>query len=179
MQFIAGVTHELRTPISVIRSVGENIADGIVASDGRIRQYGRLILDQGLRIGGMVEQTLQFAAIESGQREMRSLPLDAAQLVTDAVNEARPMIEQAGFSLDRSERGPLPAVVADPQAVRQILSNLSTASRAVGFGSRPDPSSAAVASGSGCVSPMGAGAFPTRTGSESSTRTFAARQPAS
>ena len=132
VQFVAGVTHELRTPLSVIRSVGENLADGVVVADKHVRRYGELIRDQGRRLSEMVEQTLQFAALESGKRKFHSVPLDPAEAVTEAVELARHTIDEAGFTLEVVEGGPLRPVIADRDAVQQILANLL--SNAVKYG---------------------------------------------
>ena len=132
MEFVAGVTHELRTPLSVICSVGENLSDGVVAAGGQVQRYGQLIRDQGRRLSGMVEQTLQFAALESGERRFQLGPVDPSDIVQSAVDQALPMIEEAGFSLERDEAPGLPAVTTDEKAVQQVLANLL--SNAVKYG---------------------------------------------
>ena len=132
MQFVVGVTHELRTPLAVIRSVGDNLADGIVTGGRQVQHYGELIRDQGRRLSDMVEQTLQLAALESGSRTFRRDLIDPSAAVEAAVEQAQPMIEQAGFTLERGEDHPLPPVKADDLAVQQILSNML--SNAVKYG---------------------------------------------
>lgn len=132
IEFVAGVTHELRTPLSVICSVGENLSDGVVASGRHVQRYGQLIRDQGRRLSEMVEQTLQFAALESGERRFQLGPVDPSDIVQSAVDQALPMIEEAGFSLERDEAPGLPAVTTDEKAVQQILANLL--SNAVKYG---------------------------------------------
>ena len=132
MEFIAGVTHELRTPLSVICSVGENLADGVVSSAEGAKRYGQLISRQGRRLSEMVEDTLQFASLESGKRQFTLARIDPEQALQRAVDEARPMIEQAGFALERSSAPNLPQVRADENALQQILTNLI--SNAVKYG---------------------------------------------
>lgn len=132
MDFIASVTHELRTPLSVIRSVGDNLAEGVVQSAQQVRRYGELVRDQGGRLSLMVEQTLQFAALEAGKRQFHLVDLDLVTAVDRALERARPMIEQAGFSLERGDDLPMPQAKADEEAVQQILANLL--SNAVKYG---------------------------------------------
>ena len=132
MEFIAGVSHELRTPLSVICSVGENLADGVVSSAEGAKRYGQLIFSQGKRLGEMVEQTLQFASLESGKRQFKLARIDPEMAVQRAVDQARPMIEQAGFALERGTAPGLPRVRADENALQQILANLI--SNAVKYG---------------------------------------------
>lgn len=133
MEFVAGVSHEFRTPLSVICSVGENLADGVVRDEAQGRQYGRLLRDQGRRLAEMVEQILEFAAIEAGGRRFSLEDLDPRVAVRRAVDEARPMVERAGFELQYPDAPvDVPAVRADARALQQILSNLL--SNAVKYG---------------------------------------------
>ena len=132
MEFVAGITHELRTPLSVICSVGENLADGVVGAGQQARRYGPLIRDQGGHLAELVEQTLQFAALEAGRRRYHLISLNPSQAVEAALEQARPMIEQAGFKLKRGETTQLPQVRADEKALQQSLANLP--SNAVKYG---------------------------------------------
>ena len=132
MEFIAGVSHEMRTPLSVICSVGENLADGVVSSADGAKRYGQLISSQGRRLSEMVEDTLQFASLESGKRQFTLAWVDPEAAVQRAVDQARPMIEQAGFALERASAPELPKVRADENALQQILANLI--SNAVKYG---------------------------------------------
>ncbi len=124
IEFVAGVTHELRTPLAVICSVGENLADGVVGEASQVRRYGQLIRDQGRRLAEMVEQSLQFAALESGKRKFHVMPLDTAQAVDSALQQARPMIDEAGLTVEREDGRGLPLALADAKALQQALSNL-------------------------------------------------------
>ena len=132
LEFVAGISHELRTPLSVICSVGENLSDGVVGAGTQARRYGDLILEQGRRLSDMVEQTLQFAAMESGKRRFQIESVDTSEAVRTALERARPMIDDAGFALEHSEGVDLPPVRADSKAMQQILSNLL--SNAVKYG---------------------------------------------
>ncbi len=46
VEFVASVSHELRTPLAVIRSAGENLADGVVDSPEQVRRYGALVAEE-------------------------------------------------------------------------------------------------------------------------------------
>ena len=63
MQFVAAVSHELRTPLAVIRSAGENLADGVVTDAAQVRKYGALVRTEGRRLSDMVERVLAFAGL--------------------------------------------------------------------------------------------------------------------
>jgi signal transduction histidine kinase len=87
MEFVAGVTHELRTPLAVIRSAAENIADGVIRDDDKLREYGSLIRRQGLALGDMVEQILDYAEIESGRNLRQRQRLDLSALLGETLTD--------------------------------------------------------------------------------------------
>jgi signal transduction histidine kinase len=64
-EFVAGVSHELRTPLSALFSAGENLAEGVVTSPDRIKEYGELVRREGARLTGMVERVLLYAGFQS------------------------------------------------------------------------------------------------------------------
>ena len=124
MEFVAGVSHELRTPLAVIRSAGDNLAEGVVSDGDQVREYGRLIRGEGRRLSDMVEQTLQFAAVQAGKRQYRIESIPAAELLGRVVEDARLAVEGAGCELEVDIPDNLPAVRVDPAAAAHCLQNL-------------------------------------------------------
>ena len=101
MEFVAGVTHELNTPLAAIRSAGQNLADGIVTDPAQVRRYGDLIEKEGGRLTALVAQVLDFAGIESGSRAYAAEPLSLATLVDEVLRDHRLVLEQAGMTVER------------------------------------------------------------------------------
>ncbi len=125
MDFVAGVSHELRTPLAVICSAGDNLAEGVVADSNRqIQQYGELIRNEGWKLTGMVEQILQFASLRKGRRQYNLSPLSMDEIVEKILEKALPMIQAAGFEVEKSIDTNLPLVNVDAQALAQCLQNL-------------------------------------------------------
>ena len=124
MDFVAGVSHELKTPLAVIRSAADNLADGVVESPDKVREYGSLIRDHGRRLSTMIEQTLRFAASEADSVSYDMRPIAPAEAVEAALEEASAAIEEAGFTLEQTIDEDLPAVRADARALGQVLDNL-------------------------------------------------------
>jgi signal transduction histidine kinase len=124
MEFVAAVSHELRTPLAVIRSAAENLADGVVHDEARIRRYGELMRAEGRRLTEMVEQILEFAGIQSGQRGFALRPVGVGPLLHDIVSASSGLIEGAGVAVDFDIPGDLPPVLGDEPALRRVFQNL-------------------------------------------------------
>ena len=124
LEFATAVSHELRTPVTAIRAMGDNIAEGVLGTSKQALVYGRLIRDEGQRLSEMIEQALKLVSLDSGSNRYDVVPVDAAAAVDDAVASARPMIDRAGFVLERSDADDIPPVLADETALRQSLENL-------------------------------------------------------
>jgi signal transduction histidine kinase len=124
MEFVAGVTHELNTPLAAIRSAGQNLADGIVTDPAQVRRYGGLIEKEGGRLTALVAQVLDFAGIESGGRAYASEPLSVAALVDEVLRDHRLALDQAGMTVESNIASDLPQVRGDAAALRRALDNL-------------------------------------------------------
>ncbi|MEW5817035.1 MAG: histidine kinase dimerization/phospho-acceptor domain-containing protein, partial [Spirochaetota bacterium] len=61
--FMAAVSHELKTPLSVICSAGENLSDGLVKKRDQVQSYGRILRQEGKRLQDMVDKILLYAGI--------------------------------------------------------------------------------------------------------------------
>ena len=132
LEFATAVSHELRTPVAAIRAMGDNIAEGVLGTNEKALGYGKLIRDEGRRLSEMIEQTLKLVSLDSGSDRYDVVPVDTAAVVDDAVKHARPIIDRAGFVLERSDAGDIPPVLADETALKQSLGNLL--SNAVKYG---------------------------------------------
>jgi two-component system sensor histidine kinase SenX3 len=139
MEFVAAVSHELRTPLAVIRSAGENLADGVVRDEEQIRKYGDLVRTEGRRLTEMVEQILEFAGIQSGQRGFALRPVAVAAMLRDIVESSRALIDAAGMQVEYDLPDGLPPVLGDEPALRRVFQNL--VANAVKYGAPGGPAS--------------------------------------
>ena len=124
MQFVAGVSHELCTPLAVINSAAENLSDGVVEDPQHVREYGGMIRDQGRRLERMVDEVLLFAAGKFDRAGIELAPVELAGIVRRSLEEAEPMLRAAGFAVEKEISPDLPVVVADPGAVSKCVENL-------------------------------------------------------
>lgn len=126
LEFVAGVTHELHTPLAAIRSAGQNLADGIVTEPDRVRRYGDLIQKESGRLTTLVAQVLDFAGIESGTNAYAPEPLPLGPLVERVVGDLALVLEESGMTVETDVPDDLPPVRADAAALGRVLENLIT-----------------------------------------------------
>ncbi|MEA2695124.1 MAG: two-component system, OmpR family, phosphate regulon sensor histidine kinase PhoR [Acidobacteriota bacterium] len=124
LELVAGITHELNTPLAAIRSAGQNLADGVVAESGQVRRYGALIEREGARLSGMVAKALELAGIQSGRRLYRYEPVAVEDVVAEALADGRFLLEERQIRVAREIPPGLPPVWADRAALRMALVNL-------------------------------------------------------
>lgn len=124
VDFVSSVSHEFRTPLAVIYSAGENLADGVAVEPTQVNRYGELIKGEGRKLSAMVEQILQFAGADSGRRKYNFQDVKAAEMIAAAIAECRPVIEEKGFQVETEVAESLPAVHVDAAAMSQALQNL-------------------------------------------------------
>jgi signal transduction histidine kinase len=124
MEFVAAVSHELRTPLAVVRSAADNLADGVVHDPEQVRKYGALVRGEGRRLSEMVEQILELAGIQSGQRTFTPGAVRVDALVDSVLRASGALIEAAQISVDVDIPPDLPAVSGDEAALRRVLQNL-------------------------------------------------------
>jgi two-component system sensor histidine kinase BaeS len=119
--FMADVTHELRTPLSVIRGQAEAIADGVYPADAA---HLAPILDATQTLDRLVEDLRTLVLTDAGNLVLNKEPTDLGPLARDTVDSFRSQAETAGISLTTEVSDNLPAVEADPARIRQVISNL-------------------------------------------------------
>lgn len=125
MRFVAGVSHDLRTPLAVICSAAENLADGVFDSGSpRVREYGAAIRAEGRKLSAMVEQILQYASLKPGSRKQDLQPVDVSGLINAAIAEEQGLAASAGIALEAEIAGDLPPVLGHRAALQQALRNL-------------------------------------------------------
>jgi two-component system phosphate regulon sensor histidine kinase PhoR len=120
--FIANVSHELKTPLSVVRMFGELLLTGRVASPERQRQYIETICRESERLSGLIENVLDFAALERGKQRYARQAADLSEIVARGVETVRQRLEGGEIHLSAPQPGP--HVSIDVQAVLLAVINL-------------------------------------------------------
>jgi len=123
-EFVASVTHELRTPVTAIRSAADNIRRGIVPSE-RLASYGEMMHNEALRLGSMVEEVILSSRVEGRAPEPPACArIDAPGFLDNLKQPLEAIAKAEGVSL-AWDFGALPkAFMSHAESLRLILSNL-------------------------------------------------------
>ncbi|HEX6477859.1 MAG TPA: ATP-binding protein, partial [Ktedonobacteraceae bacterium] len=125
-QFLATVTHELRTPLHSIISYGALILEGFVEGELTAEQeeHIQFIVRRAEDLTRLVDDMLDLSKIEADRLEVKAEPLSLESNLTEVVNQLKPMANNKGLYLTLEIHEPLPMVLADSQRVRQVVINL-------------------------------------------------------
>jgi len=127
MEFVAGVSHDLRTPVAILCSASENLADGTIRGQEQVIQYGEMLKNESYQLAEMVEQVLEFAGATSPQKAFKLYPVVVPNVVERALAACQSQTQEKGFTIEKYLEPYLPHVLADEadlaRAIQNLLSN--------------------------------------------------------
>jgi signal transduction histidine kinase len=132
-EFLAKMSHELRTPLNAIIGFADLLVDRS-ACPGLAEQHSDFaeeIRCSGRHLLGLINDVLALSKIEAGQRDLAPAPIPVAGLFAEMRRATAAEAEARGLTVETAVPPALPALIADPQAARQIL--LKLLSNAVKF----------------------------------------------
>jgi len=122
--FVSNVTHELKTPIAVIKLAVETIELGRYRGEAERDKYLRTITRESDRLAQLVDNILDFSRLEAGQRLLHRSPLDVRDVVNGAMDSFKLRLEDAGFQYEVLLPDQLPKVLGDGRALQHCVLNL-------------------------------------------------------
>ncbi len=121
--FVANVSHELKTPLTAVSGFAETLLDDDIPADQR-RQFVETIRDNAWRMQRIVDDLLDLSRIESGGWRPNVGTVHVPAVVRDVFAGVAARAESKGVRLLSQVDPSTPIVHADPTAFRQVLSNL-------------------------------------------------------
>ena len=97
--FVASVSHDLKTPLALIQMFSETLELGRVRSSERAQEYYRIINGESKKLTRLIENILDFSRMEAGLRPYRMEPTDLGALVTRALREMDAQFTQSQFTV--------------------------------------------------------------------------------
>ena len=121
--FVANVSHELKTPLTAVRGFAETLLDEEIPADQR-RAFARTIRDNAERMQRIVDDLLDLSRIESGGWHPRAQRVDIAGVVREVFSAVQDTASRRGLQLVADVPAGAATVFADPTAFRQVIGNL-------------------------------------------------------
>jgi signal transduction histidine kinase len=120
-QLLADVTHELRTPLSVIQANLEALIDGLYPIDDT---HLRPVLEETKVMARLLDDLQTLSTAEAGVLTLHREPTDPGRLIDAAVQAFTAQAEEAGVPLEARGSDTLPELDVDPLRIGEVLSNL-------------------------------------------------------
>lgn len=122
--FVSGVSHGLKTPLTLIRLYGETLLHGNGFSKKVRRGYYRIITRESERLANLIDNVLDFSRIDRGLKQYSLQEGDIASVVDETVAIYEQQLAQAGFTVHLNLASDLPPVQFDPTALSEVILNL-------------------------------------------------------
>jgi len=123
-EFVANVSHELKTPLASIQGFTESLLQGAMEDSEYNREFLQRILEQADRLNLLIQDMLALARVEAGEHPFDDTAVDVQQVVNGCLAVQQSSAESRQIELlNAPPQSPL-SVQADEEGVRQILDNL-------------------------------------------------------
>jgi signal transduction histidine kinase len=121
--FLANVSHELKTPLTSIHGFSQAMVDGSLSTPEAYAEAGRIINDEAVRMRGLVDDLLYLSQVDSGEFRIQPDDMEPNELLQATRERFARRAEQSGVRL-RSLPAPTPRLNADGRRLEQALANI-------------------------------------------------------
>jgi signal transduction histidine kinase len=122
--FLANVSHELKTPLTSLIGFSQALMDGSLTSPKDKERAATILHEEAQRVLRMSQELLDLARVEAGQLALDPQTVDLAAQLEQEIELVRPRARARGLSVELRLSQALPPVRADPERLHQILENL-------------------------------------------------------
>jgi signal transduction histidine kinase len=121
--FISNVSHELKTPLTVIQGHMASMEESPVQDD-RWQTSRRVVAEEATRLTQLVDNLLLLSRLEMPDFSLEIRPVNLEAVVEDAILQLSDLAEARGISLSLQREGDLPRIMADRARLKQVFINL-------------------------------------------------------
>ncbi|MCR5128295.1 MAG: HAMP domain-containing histidine kinase [Lachnospiraceae bacterium] len=121
-EFIANVSHELKTPIALIQGYAEGLKEGIIDDRESLDYYCDVIMDETHKMNHLVKRLISLSQVESGADAMQMERFDINDLIVHCIQSFAPLTEQQGITITYEECSGM-YVWADEYQTEEVLRN--------------------------------------------------------
>lgn len=123
-EFLSQVSHEVRTPMTSIRSFSEILLDPRDLDDHQRQRFVSTIHQESLRLTKLLDEILDLSALERGERSWENQPVDADEALDRALLVCDALLRQRGMRVEHGERSGRTLVQGDADRLCQVFINL-------------------------------------------------------
>ena len=122
--FVANVSHELKTPLTSVQGFAQAILDGTADSEEARQQAAQVIFDESGRMHRMVLDLLDLARLDAGTADITMSPVNMSALLNAIREKFTPQSQKAGVMINMEVAPNLPSLSADGDRLAQVFTNL-------------------------------------------------------
>ncbi|HIQ82779.1 MAG TPA: HAMP domain-containing protein [Candidatus Pullichristensenella stercorigallinarum] len=120
--YVANVSHEMRTPLTAMRALIEPLKEGMVTTDEARMRYYDIILREIMRLSRLINDLMELSRLQSGTLAIRTERMKLGELVDDVCERYRSIAEDHDITFhEETDFSKVPAVVANADRVEQLL----------------------------------------------------------
>ena len=123
-EFVSNVSHELKTPLALIRMFGETLDSGIVTNEKKRREFYSIIRKESERLTHLINNVLDFSRMDAGVKEYNFSETDLIEVVRNSLDAYKFQISDNGFNIESDLPDESIKLRIDRDAVSQVLLNL-------------------------------------------------------
>jgi signal transduction histidine kinase len=124
-QFISDVSHELKTPISLIQGYAEGLVENVVTDDESRNFYSEVILDEANKMDKLVKRLLELMKLEYEERKFNDKVFDLTEVINEVIKNSKVVLEEKKIEVELKAQGPI-NVYADDFYIEQVVTNYFT-----------------------------------------------------
>ena len=123
-RFVASMSHELKTPLSIIGLIGQKLKLGRYSSDAEAKEYYSMLSEETDRLRGLIDEVLDFSRLMENRKPYHFEPVDLRDVIREAVERFRQSVSGRTFELSLKDL-PSPIVLPiDREAFSRVILNL-------------------------------------------------------
>jgi len=122
--FVANVSHELKTPLTSVQGFAQAILDGTADTPEARKQAAQIIYDEAGRMHRMALDLLDLARFEAGTADLKMSSVDMGPLLRGIIEKFALQAQKAGVHLQMDVPSDLPLLIGDGDRLAQVFTNL-------------------------------------------------------
>ena len=122
--FVANVTHEIKTPLTAIIGFIETLEDGAINEEATAKKFLHIISENAHRLGRLVDDLLVLSSIELGEMKLRIENISIADAIENVLSMFETKAADKSLAIDKNISDRLPFIRADRDKFAQILVNI-------------------------------------------------------